>query len=193
MVSSALSVTLCSQALVMVGADPITSIEDSTREAVICSALYEPMATAALCTYPWRFAMIQRQLALVTAEPLARYDNAYQIPADCLMVRAVTCLDQPLVYEIYNDLIYLDSGDEDEIILDYLYRADEANWSPLFRLAFSQDLAAAFSVSLAEDEKKQAAFATLAMTTWKRARQADGQSRTARSGLRSRLLNARRS
>jgi hypothetical protein len=193
MVSSALSVTLCSQALVMVGADPITSIEDATREAVICNALYEPMATAALCAYPWRFAMAQRLLARVTDAPLARYDAGYQIPADCLMVRAVTCLDAVLEYEIYNDLIFLDAGETDEIILDYLYRADEANWSPLFRLALSQDLAASFAVALAEDEKKQAAFATLAMTTWKRARQADGQSRTARSGLRSRLLNARRS
>ena len=72
-------VDLCSRALILIGAEPITSFEDGTTEALVSVNMYEDVVRTSLVNTRWRFATNQAILNLLTAAPTGRYDRAYQI------------------------------------------------------------------------------------------------------------------
>ena len=102
-------VDIASRALILIGAEPITSFGDGTTESLITSNLYEDIAQTALVNARWRFATNQSVLNLLTDAPTGRYDKAYQLPTDTLMVHAVTINDNVVDYQIYGDKIYADT------------------------------------------------------------------------------------
>ena len=74
------SIDICSRALILIGAEPITSFDDGNNEALIASNMYEDVARAALVNSRWRFSTNQAVLNRLTSEPTGRYDAAYQLP-----------------------------------------------------------------------------------------------------------------
>ena len=81
------AIDICSRALILIGAEPITSFEDNTTEALVAVNMYEDVAQASLCDTRWRFATEQAQLARLSEEPTGRFDAAYQLPSGTLMRR----------------------------------------------------------------------------------------------------------
>ena len=71
-------VDIASRALVMVGANPISSFTDNSTEALITNTLYEEVVESTLSECSWRFAMGQKQLSLLADAPTSRYEYAYQ-------------------------------------------------------------------------------------------------------------------
>ena len=53
---------ICSAALLMIGADEISSFDETSREAKLCANLYDTTRDELLQLYPWRFAVGQMQL-----------------------------------------------------------------------------------------------------------------------------------
>ena len=97
---------ICSRALTMVGANTISSFDDGTTEADVADQLYEDTLRSLLTQTRWRFSTQQAQLSRLEDTPHGRWDAAYQIPADSILIHAVTVNDNLVKYERYGDKIY---------------------------------------------------------------------------------------
>ena len=108
---------ICNQALVLVGANTITSFTESTTESKVASQLYESTLENLLTRCRWRFSTKQEQLSRKTNKPLGRYSAAYTLPADALVMNTVTIADNVIQYDRYQDEIFCDASSTDICLL----------------------------------------------------------------------------
>lgn len=187
------SVDICSRALILIGAEPITSFDDGSTEALVSVNMYEDFARAALVNTRWRFATNQSVLNLLSDEPTGRYDHAYQLVNGTLMVHAVTVNDLQINYQIYGDKIFADTADSDVVIADYTYRPDEQYWPSYFTVAVELGLANLFATSIARNASLAQLMSTSAERAMAKARSIDSQQQTTRRIPTSRFITERRS
>lgn len=122
------AVSICSDALIMLGARPISSFTDGTDEASTCDRLYPDIRDQALMIYPWSFSFKKVQLARLVTTPTNEYKYEYQMPADRLgapravygsnVVGANTIIN----YRIMGDKLLTN---EEAIYVDYQYYVPE--------------------------------------------------------------------
>jgi hypothetical protein len=77
-------ITICSDALIMLGAKAITSFNDGTDESSTCDRLYPDIRDSTLVMYPWSFNTKKVQLAQLLTAPTSVWRYAYQLPGDRL-------------------------------------------------------------------------------------------------------------
>lgn len=186
-------IDICARALILIGADPITSFDEDTTEALVASNMYEDVARASLVNSRWRFATNQAVLNLLSAAPTGRYDRAYQLPTDLLMLHAVTVQDLPIEYQIYGDKIFADGDAADVLVADYTFRALEQNWPSYFTIAVEYALAVVFATSIARDPTLGSLMREQGRESMAKARSLDSQQQTARKLTTSRFIAERRS
>lgn len=186
-------IDICSRALILIGADPITSFDDGNTEALVASNMYEDVARAALVNSRWRFATNQALLNLLTATPTGRYNIAYQLPSDLLMLHAVTVNDLAIEYQIYGNKVYTDGDVNDVAVADYTYRASEVDWPSYFTIAVEYSLAVVFATSIARDPDLGGLMQNQARESMAKARSLDSQQQTSRKLTTSRFIAERRS
>ncbi len=184
-------IQVANRSLALIGADPITSFEDDSIEAQHCNTLYEGTAQFWLCKKPWRFAVKQAELDLLSAVPLARWDAAYQAPSDLLRLLAVTINDYPVIYDRYDDMIYCNANQDDTLVADYIYRADESLWLPYFTQGFVFIFAGLLGGALARDADLVDKYTKLGTDTMAQAGNIEAQSQTTRHIRLSRYLKVR--
>lgn len=185
------AIDICSRALILIGAEPITSFEDNTTEALVAVNMYEDVAQASLCNTRWRFATEQAQLSRLSDEPTGRFDAAYQLPSNLLMLNAVTVNDNNTNHTIYGDKVFTNTSDQDEVIADYIYRADESDWPSYFTLAVEYALAAIFASSIARNEGLTQVMEIKSNNLMAKARNLDSQQNTTRKLTTSRFITER--
>ena len=189
-------VDIASRALVMIGANPIASFTDGTTEANVTNTIYEEIIESSLTRHNWRFATGQQQLSLLADSPTGRFEYAYQIPAnpECLKILAVTVNDALIQYNRYEDKIYLDGfGSQSTVIMDYIFRQDESQFPPYFRLALEFQLASVFAGSIARDSGMIREFGDRAERQYLIAKNTDSQETTTNKLDTHRYLNLRQS
>lgn len=185
-------IDVCSRALILIGAEPITSFADGTNEALVASNMYEDIARSALVNTRWRFATNQAVLNRLTAPPTGRYDAAYQLPNGWLMTHVVTVNDTPIEYQTYGDKLFCDEPSTSELVLDYTYRAPEIDWPSYFTVAVEYELAAVFAGSLARDQQLVQLMQQQAARSMMKARNLDAQQQTTRKLTTTRFIANRR-
>lgn len=168
---------LCSRALVKIGAKPITSFMDGSAESEIAGLLYEPARDAVLSNYAWSFATKQIALTRLEGTPVADFQYAYQLPNDFL--RALSAGNggrgRGLRFRIYRDTLQTDA---EEVVLTYIYRADEEECPAYFDTVVIARLAAEFCIPLTENTSRADVIIKLADQEFARARQIDAQQDT---------------
>jgi len=184
-------IDICSRALILIGANPITSFQDATTEANVAVNVYEDVARAALVNSRFRFATNQEKLPLLSSVPTGRFDVAHQLPTDLLMLHAVTVNDNPIEYSVYGDKVFSDSATTDELIADYTFRANEKTWPSYFTLAVEYSLAIIFATSIARDSSLATLMQTQAERMMAKARNLDSQQQTTRKLTSSRFITSR--
>lgn len=187
------AIKICSRASILMGGNPIQSFSEGTTEADVVDAMYEDIARAALTNTRWRFATNQAQLSRLEAAPTGRFDAAYQLPNDLIMLSAVTIGDEPIMYDTYGDKVYCDATENDVVIADYIYRADESNWPPYFTIAVEFQVAAMLAISVARDAQLASMMEQKGELQMSRARRLDSQQQTTRKLNTSRFIAQRRS
>tara|TARA_X000000368_G_C23008302_1_gene702291 strand:+ start:714 stop:1301 length:588 start_codon:yes stop_codon:yes gene_type:complete len=187
------SLKIASRALILIGADAITAFDDGSTEATIATNMYEDVCRTALTNTRWRFATNQATLNLLSSAPTGRYDRAYQIPSDSLMIHAVTVNDNVIDYQTYGDKIYADTSTTDSLIADYTFRVGEDKFPSYFILALEYSLASVFATSIARDANLANLMTNAASNAMAKARSLDSQSQTTRKLITSRYLTNRRS
>ena len=185
------AIEICSRALILVGAEPITSFEDDTTEALIAGNMYEDIARTNLTSTRWRFATNQVVLNRLTDEPTGRFSAAYQLP-DYLFVHAVTVNDNQIQYNIYGNKIFCDASVNDELILDFTFRADEVGWPSYFSLCVEYAMATVFATALIRDTALSSLMSTQYDFLIAKARSTDSQQQTTRKITTSRFITNRR-
>lgn len=78
------AITICSDALLMLGAKAISSFNDGTDESSVCDRLYPDIRDSALSTYPWSFSRKKIQLAKLVTTPTTVWKYEYLLPGDRL-------------------------------------------------------------------------------------------------------------
>ena len=76
------SLSICSDALLMLGARPISSFNEGTDESNICDRLYPNIKDATLLAYPWSFSFKKIQLARTINTPVNEWKYEYVLPSD---------------------------------------------------------------------------------------------------------------
>ena len=189
-------VDIASRALVLVGANPISSFTDNSTEALITNTIYEEVVESTLAESHWRFAMGQKQLSLLADAPVTRYEYAYQMPSDpaVITIMTVTNSDNPIPYARYEDKIYLNGyGSESKVFMDYVFRQDESLFPTYFRLALIYKLASAYGGSLGRDTDLINSYETKAERQLIKARNIASQETTTQKLNTTRFIAERRS
>lgn len=84
------AVTICNTALRLLGAGTITSLNDNTVEGRAALGSYDDTREALLRSHPWNFAMKRASLTSpLSTTPAWEYAYQFQLPPDCLIVRAI--------------------------------------------------------------------------------------------------------
>lgn len=171
--------------------NPIASADDGSKEAILFHSNYERIVKQELVAASWKFA---RKEELLTALPDApvneNWDHALQLPADLLLLRAVTVDGDPIEYLVGPNQTILTNEDE-EVYALYTYRAPEDLWPADFEEGVVRRLEAIFLRSdekgdLADSRDKHAEFIL------KRARRIHAQEESPQDHLTYPLLRARR-
>lgn len=173
-------IDICARALILIGAAPITSFDDGTTEATVASNLYDDTVKDLLSRHRWRFSTGQVQMSRLTATPDARWDAAYQLPSDQILVHAVMVNDNVIPYDRYQDMIYCNATVEDTVYIDYSFRSDESTWPPYFVTLVQYQLASIFAYSVAAQEMLAEMWEKKAVRQLAAARSLDSQSQTTR-------------
>ena len=187
------AIDICNRGLIFIGAEPITSFDDGTTEARVAANVYEDVVQTSLTNARWRFATNQAVLNRLTDAPTGRYDFAYQLPADTLLVHAVTVNDGQINYQIYGDMVFADTSTQDEVIADFTFRATEENFPSYFTIALEYSLASAFATSIARDGQLMQLMTQMANAAMLKARNIDSQQQTTRTIPQTRFSAFRRS
>ena len=189
-------IDICARALIMIGAQPISYFSDGSTEALVASNIYDDVVEASLTRHRWRFATTQQQLSLLTNTPTGRYDYAYQMPTSpaVLQIITLTVNDYVIPYSRYQNYIYLNGyGSSNEVIMDYIYKVDEAYFPAHFKLALEYELASIFAGSVARDSSMIEQFKTLSERQFLVAKNIDSAETTSKVLDTNRFINARRS
>jgi|TARA_R100000278_G_scaffold40446_1_gene35655 hypothetical protein len=189
-------IDIASRALIMIGSNPISSFTDDTTEALVTNNIYEEIIESTLCRARWRFATEQQQLSLLANAPTGRYEYAYQIPTNpqCLQIISITENDINIQYARYGDKIFVDGhGSQSKLIMDYIFRQDESEFPPYFRLAVEYKLASVFAGAIARDSAMVREFDNLAERQILIARNTESAETTTKKLATDRFINERRS
>ncbi len=170
-------VSICSKALLKIGAQTITSFEDGTAESEVAANLYPLTRDSLLSSYPWSFAIVQKRLSRLDMSPLADYAYAYQLPSDYLrMISAgIGSRGRGVEYRIYENKIYTNS---EELIITYICRVDESIFPTFFQDALVSALAYEFCLPLTESTSRAEHLQKRADDVLKQARLTDSQQGT---------------
>jgi hypothetical protein len=129
-------VSICSQALLLLGANQITSFSDGTAPSSVCSVLYPRIKSQTLGMYHWSFTLSKTTLARLTSTPTNYYRYAYQLPSDMFLgvprvVYASTSLSAPNIteYEIQGNQLLTN---ETTIVVDYQRQISESDMPSYF-------------------------------------------------------------
>ena len=170
---------LCSRALILCGANTISSFDEGTAEAEIAGALYDSTRDALLSAHRWQFCTRQRQLNKLADPPAADHAFAYQLPNDFLTAISLGDAARPagagVTYRIMQTRI---ETDLDGAILTYTFRADESTYPPYFNQALISGLAAAFAFPITESNTRADMTAVRAARDFQQAKRIASQQQT---------------
>jgi len=186
-------IKICSRASLLIGGDAIQSFEDGTAEASVSSAMYEDMARSALTNSRWRFATDQQVLARLADKPTGRFEAAYQLPSEMIMLSAITVNEVPIKYDLYGLKVFCNEPDTSEVVADYVFRADESTWPPYFTTAVEYMMAGVLAISVARDSSLSSLMEQKADYQMRQARRLHSQQQTTRKLNTSRFIAERRS
>ncbi len=168
------AISLCSKALIKLGAHPIVSFNENTAEAEVALQLYLSVRNALLSAYPWRFATAQVKLSRLADNPTADYAYAYQLPVDFLraLSAGVHNKGRGLNYRICENTLQCNVND---VVLTYIYNPGEQNFPPFFDQLLIDKLASEFCLPLTESTSRCEYLLKQAQNSFTQAKLIDAQ------------------
>lgn len=170
MASGDTKLSICSDALIMLGEAPLASF-DSSDASVVCDRLYEDIKVTTLAMYPWSFTLTKQKLTKASTSPVNEYKNQFRLPSDVYRisgVKAVFNSEQagaaPMQggWEILGDVLITN---QEIIVIDYQRDVDESKLPKYFVQLLKYQLAWHFAETVTDQITKADYWRTIALGT----------------------------
>jgi hypothetical protein len=169
---------LCSNALMLIGADTITDFAGGSTESAAAAQFFQTTADNWLSLYDWQFATTTVQLSRLGTAPLNAWDAAYQAPAGAIKIQNVKVNDNPIAYDRFADKIHCNASVSDVVHCDYTRSPEVSEWPPYFVELVECALAKKFSTVLAAKIDFKTTFNADMETQFRLAKNADARQQT---------------
>lgn len=171
----ATGVTICSNALLMLGSQTINDFEDQQNldRAKLCANLYPTVRDDLLRAHPWNCCIKRAVLAPDAVAPLFGYDHSFELPADFSRVLEVGSSGQQIDYLVEGRSI---QSNTTVLELRYVFRNEvESTWDAHLMALATQAMCAALAYPVTQSTAKQAGEEQKLELMLRRARAVDGQ------------------
>lgn len=172
-IETSTKIGIISKALILCGEKALNALTDDRYGAEVGGNLFELIFENELQSNPWRFSMKKAALSRLNVTPLNQFQYAYQIPADCLLVRHVYPATR---YEIFGDRVYTDNT---SVELDYQFKPAVSAVPAYFSMLMTYALARDMVKPLTESDVAARIFQSKYVLQRDRAMYADAQARPA--------------
>ncbi|WP_218178233.1 hypothetical protein [Pseudomonas gingeri] len=171
--SMATGVSICSNALLMLGAQTINDFNEPVDRAKLAANLYPTIRDGLLREHPWNSAIKRVLLAPDATPPAFGYSNQFQLPADFLRVLEVSQANYQIDYLIEGRSILADAT---AIELRYVYLNETENtWDAKLVELMTLAMASAMAYPITQSAALQANMEQKLAMAKKVARAIDGQ------------------
>ncbi len=161
--------SICSDALILLGAAPLSSFTEGTDAAQACDRLYPDLRDSLLSRYPFSWSYIKVQLGRLSTTPINEFKYAYGLPGNMLSgVQAVfetsSTNQRPINdgWEIYGQELYTNL---ESVYIDYQESVDESKMPHYFVQLLRTSLASELAITITDQSTKADYFRTLAFGT----------------------------
>jgi|TARA_R110002167_G_scaffold24861_1_gene86969 hypothetical protein len=160
------SLSICSDALILLGAAPISSFTEGSDGAQACDRLYPDLRDNIIANYMWSWSVQKVQLSRLSTNPLDEWKYAYQLPGD--MLSGVIALfpdngtnqsSAKYGWDIYGDQLFTNF---DTVYIDYQSTVPEAKMPVYFVRLLRTALAAELGFVITDQLAKSDYFRSLA-------------------------------
>lgn len=165
MASGDTKLSICSDALIMLGAAPLSSFADGTDEAQIADRLYDDLLNTLLMQYPYSWSIKKVQLSRLVDDPINEWKYKYQLPGDILgnpkAVFESSAIGAPPLnnFEIYSAGLYTNY---EQVWIDYQFSPQPSAFPPYFVRLLRTALAAEFAEPITDQITKADYFFKMA-------------------------------
>ncbi|EPH0596582.1 MULTISPECIES: hypothetical protein [Klebsiella/Raoultella group] len=128
------SISICSNALLALGAHPINSFDEASEHARLCSNIYPTVRNDLLRKHPWNCAVKRVVLSPSSTAPAFGFGYQFPLPGDLIRILSVGREYEDIGYRVEGNRLL---ANQNVIYLRYLFRnEDESTWdSSLVNLA----------------------------------------------------------
>lgn len=157
--------TICSDALIMLGASPLSSFAEATDASKTADRLYDTICETAIQQYDWSWSIKKVKLARLEATPTTEWRYAYALPGDILgppkaVFDTSAAGGRPRrEWEIYGTSLLCNY---ESVWIDYQCRVTEAQMPSYFVRMLKAALASAFAVPVTDSHQKGDYYHSLA-------------------------------
>jgi hypothetical protein len=187
----ATGVSICSNALLMLGSQTINDFEDQQNldRAKLCANLYPTVRDDMLRSHPWNCCIRRAVLAPDAVAPLFGYSHAFELPADFSRVLEVGSRGCQIDYLVEGRTIQANTT---VLELRYVFRNEVENtWDAHLVKLVTLAMAAAMAYPVTQSAAMQQTMEQKLETSLRRARAVDGQEDPPQTLGDERLLAAR--
>lgn len=166
-------IQICSNALLLIGDNPISSFDDGSDRATLASNLWDNSRQAVLRAHPWNCA--KEMVALAPESTAPAFDWAYKflLPGNHLRVLFVGEEGQAEDYQVFGRRIF---ADVNPLYLTYIYdNTDVASWDASLVQAMEVYMAARMAYPITKSTTLRDSMYQEYMTLLKLAKSIDGQ------------------
>jgi hypothetical protein len=170
------AVSICSNALLLLGDKPIDSFDVNNDRTRLAANLYPQKRDRVLRAHPWNCAVKRVVLSPSSTDPAFGWKYQFQLPGDWLRTLNVGDDDSADDYAIEGRMILSNAP---TCSLRYIFRnTAESTWDALLIDAMTQVMVAAFTYPITKSTTKQATEEEIVRRMLKEARSVDGQEGT---------------
>lgn len=122
---AASAISICSNALLLLGARPINDFNEDADHAVLCANIWPTVRNALLRRHPWNVAMHSVALSPDVTAPVMDFAYRFALPGDCLRIWQVGRRGERPSYRVEGRAIL---SDENPLYLRYQRDVSEGDW-----------------------------------------------------------------
>jgi len=155
-------ISICSDALILLGAAPISSFTEGSDAAQACDRLYPDIRDALISAYVWSWSLKKIQLSRLSTAPTNEWAYAYQLPGDMLSgalavfeTSGITERSRRYGWEIYGDQLYTNMK---TVYIDYQSTVSENKMPPYFVQLLKFALASELAIVITDQATKAEFF-----------------------------------
>ncbi len=169
----ATAITICSNALLILGAHPINDFNESTEHARLCANIYPTVRDDLLRAHPWNCAIKRVVLSPSSTTPEFEYSYQFPLPGDLLRVLSVGNPEDNFNYRIEGAKLLANTN---TIRLRYVFRNDDVtSWDSAIVSTAEMLMAAKLAYAVTGSAALRDSMTQEAAYKLRQAKAADGQ------------------